>query len=546
MLVHLHLRKRMARLIVLLSGAVASGKSTLGNRLVTEFGATLIKTWQLLTQIEPDVARDRTSLQNLGEKLDVETKGQWVAEALGKAASGLPNDELIIIDSVRILEQIDCIRGGFGPIVVHVHLEADEKDLKKRYAGRKRKDIRELRSYAEVLKNPTERAVPQLRDKADIVIDATSSDENDVLIRAASHLGLYGRGCNRVVDVLVGGQYGSEGKGKVAAYLSHDYDLLVRVGGPNAGHKVYRTDNPDTFHILPSGSRVSTADLMLGPGAVVSIKTLLEEINSLQIEPHRLSIDPQVLIITEQDKIDEKRLVDEIGSTGQGVGAATARRILQRDDSVEFAGNVDALRPFVRPTWESLEKRMRNPKARILLEGIQGTGLSLYHGSYPHVTSRDTTVSGCLAEAGISPGHLRRTIMVTRTYPIRVESPPQKGKSSGPLKQQLSFRQIASRCGLPEKEIRTTERTSTTDKTRRIGEFDWELFKKSVFLNSPTDIALTFVDYIAGSNQKARRFDQLSPDTLRFIEEIERVANAPVSLISTRFHYRSIIDRRGW
>jgi len=114
------------------------------------------------------------------------------------------------------------------------------------------------------------------------------------------------------------------------------------------------------------------------------------------------------------------------------------------------------------------------------------------------------------------------------------------------MKQELTYRQVAERCHLAEAEIRNTELTSTTHKPRRIGEFDWELFRKSVFLNSPTDIALTFVDYIDGSNQSARRFDQLTPDTLRFIEEVEQVANAPVSLISTRFHYRSIIDRRNW
>ena len=536
----------MARLLVLLSGAVASGKSTLGNKLVTSFGATLIKTWQLLTGTEPDVSRDRVSLQNLGEKLDAQTSGQWVAEALGRITPQLPDDAIVVVDSVRILEQIDCIRRGFGPTVVHVHLEASEKDLKRRYARRKRKDIKELPSYDDVLKNATEREVPTLRGKADVVINTTSSDEEDVLIRAASHLGLYGRACNRVVDVLVGGQYGSEGKGQVAAYLSRDYDLLIRVGGPNAGHKVYKAEDPDTFHILPSGSRVSSAHLILGPGAVVDINTLRDEINRLQIEPHRLTVDPQVLIITQEDKDKEKRLVDEIGSTGQGVGAATARRILQRDSSVELARNIDVLRPYVRPTWKCLEERMRDPNVRILLEGTQGTALSLYHGFYPYVTSRDTTVSGCLAEAGISPGHLRRTILVIRTYPIRVESPPSKGKTSGPLKQELTFRDIATRSSLPLKEIKTTERTSTTNKTRRIGEFDWELLKKSVFLNSPTDIALTFVDYITGDNQNARRFDQLSPDTLRFIEEVERVANAPVSLISTRFHYRSVIDRRSW
>ena len=307
-------------------------------------------------------------------------------------------------------------------------MEATEEDRIKRYAGRKRKNIEELKSYSEVLKNQTERDVPLLREKADIVIDTTRSDERDVLIRTASHLGLYGRGCHRVVDVLIGGQYGSEGKGQVAAYLSKEYDVLVRVGGPNAGHKVYKNDGADTFHILPSGSRVSTAELVLGPGAVIDVGTLLKEINALQIVPERLTVDPFVIIITDEDKATEKRLVDGIGSTGQGVGAATSRRIIQRDENVQLAKHVKELEPYVRPAWIRLEQKMRDPRTRIFLEGTQGTALSLYHGPYPHVTSRDTTVSGCLAEAGISPGHVRRTIMVTRTLPIRVASP--KGKTS--------------------------------------------------------------------------------------------------------------------
>ena len=136
--------------------------------------------------------------------------------------------------------------------------------------------------------------------------------------------------------------------------------------------------------------------------------------------------------------------------------------------------------------------------------------------------------------------------MVCRTYPIRVQSPRGKEKHSGRLKQEITPRVIAERSGISEQEVRKTEMTSTTNKPRRIGEFDWELFRKSVFLNCPTDIALTFSDYLSVKNQAARRFEQLTPETLRFIEEIERVANAPVSLIATRFHFRSIIDRRNW
>jgi adenylosuccinate synthase len=81
---------------------------------------------------------------------------------------------------------------------------------------------------------------------------------------------------------------------------------------------------------------------------------------------------------------------------------------------------------------------------------------------------------------------------------------------------------------------------------RRVGEFDWALLRKAATLNAPTDIALTFADYIHKSNADARRFEQLTIPTIRFIEEVERVAAAPVTLISTRFHERSIIDRRAW
>jgi adenylosuccinate synthase len=94
--------------------------------------------------------------------------------------------------------------------------------------------------------------------------------------------------------------------------------------------------------------------------------------------------------------------------------------------------------------------------------------------------------------------------------------------------------------------VARAERTSTTNRRRRVGEFDWALLRKAASLNGPTDIALTFADYLAESNQQARRFEQLGRQTIRFIEEVEKVASAPVSLISVRFAHRSIIDRRAW
>ena len=114
------------------------------------------------------------------------------------------------------------------------------------------------------------------------------------------------------------------------------------------------------------------------------------------------------------------------------------------------------------------------------------------------------------------------------------------------MSKEVDLETISQRSGIDKAELEATEITSTTRRKRRIAEFDWVLLRKAATLNAPTDIALTFADYIAGKNRDARRFEQLTPDTIRFIEEVERVASAPVALISTRFHSRSIIDRRAW
>jgi adenylosuccinate synthase len=111
---------------------------------------------------------------------------------------------------------------------------------------------------------------------------------------------------------------------------------------------------------------------------------------------------------------------------------------------------------------------------------------------------------------------------------------------------ELKWKAIAERSGVSLDELKGTERTSTTKRKRRVAEFNWSLFRKAVSLNGPTDVALTFADYIRVENRKARRFEQLTPDTVQFIEEIESVASAPVSLIAVRFDHRSIIDRRAW
>jgi adenylosuccinate synthase len=533
--------------IVLLSGRVSSGKSTLSEQLLTQFGFEVLKTKELIKRLAQkklgtELERDRKAMQRFGERLDNETEGKWVRDALMNLVRG-PNQR-VIVDSVRISKQIRAIRKSYGFAVVHIHLTAPEDVLAKRYSERKGTGFRELKSYSEVKRDPTEAKVKDLKDVADVVIDTARCTKADVLVRAATHLGLYARNYESVVDVIVGGQYGSEGKGHISSYLSRDYAILVRVGGPNAGHKVFVTPGPYTHHQLPSGTlRNPESKLIISPGCVLNAANLLKEVAECKVGTERLSIDPQAMVIADEDIRREGGLVKGIGSTGQGVGFATARRITKRGASVKLAKDIKDLRPFIRETWTILEKAYREGQ-KVLVEGTQGAGLSIYHGKYPYVTSRDTSVAGCLSEAGIPASRVRKVIMVCRTYPIRVQNP--RNGTSGPMGIEISWKIVAKRSGIPAGQLEDKEKTSTTHRRRRVAEFNWELLRRASALNGPTDVALAFVDYINLQNEKARRFEQLDTPTINFIEEVQRVAAAPVSLISTRFDFRSIIDRRAW
>jgi len=534
------------RTIVLLSGPIASGKTTLCDDLVNRFGFRVFKTRELIEALSSAPA-ERKALQNAGEALDKRTKGAWVADALGKKVQELRLEENVVVDSVRIKHQIDGVRKAFGASVVHVHLTADLEILERRYLARKRRSrIQELASYSDLRQDRTERGVGTLGDYADVVINTGRCTAKDVSVRVASRLGLYGRRVQPLVDVLIGGEYGSEGKGHIASFLAPEYDYLLRVGGPNAGHSVYEEPEVYIHHQLPSGTRKCEANLIIGPGAVLSVPKLLKEISECRVSVNRLFIDPCAMLIEQADiDFEERTLREEIGSTAQGVGSATSRKILRTaaNPKVRLAKDEKDLKPYLKETLRVLDDAFALGQ-KVFVEGTQGTGLSIHHGEYPYVTSRDTSGSGCLAEAGIAPTRIRRTIIVVRSYPIRVQSP--KNSSSGPMGIELKWSTVAERSGVSLEELKGTEKTSTTKRKRRVAEFNWSLLRKAVSLNGPTDVALTFADYIRIENRNARRFEQLTPETVQFIEEIECVASAPVSLIATRFDHRSIIDRRAW
>ena len=464
-----------------------------------------------------------------------------IEKAISQQAS--PEGAVIVAYGAATMAAVDRIRKKHPAGTIHIHLvhltSRQKRRLLRRGALPAPRPSRPPAAGAAAYRELAEQR--RLESGADAVIDTARCTDQDVLVRAAAAALPRSRERLGYVDVLVGAQYGSEGKGHIAAYLAGEYDLLVRVGGPNAGHWV-PGDPPYAHHHLPSGTLKSTARLLLGPGAVLNVKSLLEEIAYCDVDYRRLSIDPQAMIIEDADIAGEVELERRIGSTRQGVGRATARKVLRAED-VRLAKNMPELAPYVRPAIGVVQDVL-SKRGRIMLEGTQGTGLSLHHGPYPHVTSRETTASGCLADAGIAPHTVRRVVMVARTYPIRVESPP--GGTSGPLPGEIDAVTVSLRSGTDLSTIEETEITTTTKKKRRIAEFNWSMMRQASDLNRPTDVALTFSDYVDAENGRAHRLEQLTPDTIEMVEEIERVAGAPVSLISTGFGLRKVIDRRRW
>ena len=540
------------KVIIALTGEICSGKSTLAERLVSEFGFKHCQTREGLRYFAERKLKgkqpDRHFWQKFGEQLDVKEGGRWVLDYFQHLyKKDFDNNNFYVIDSARIIEQINHIRDAYSYFVYHIHLEASAESLESRFYERGEiKDlpnVEQKAKYAAYKGDPTERQVYQLRKDADLVINTNLCNTDDVFVRVASFFRLLPPTNNELVDVIIGGQFGSEGKGQIAAHISPEYDCLMRVGGPNAGHTVFERPTNHIFHLLPSGTyRSPNAKLLIGPGAVLNLDKLLDEIRTFGIEAGRLIIDENAIIISANDIEEEQKIKENIGSTAQGVGMATAKNIVVRlyENDKHKAKYSKQLQPFLGNTLSELEKLYSAGK-RVLLEGTQGTGLSLHHGIYPYVTSRDTSVSGCLSEAGISPRRVRKIIMVTRSYPIRV------GGNSGPFNSnEISMEIIAERSGKNAEELKAKEKTTTTKRDRRIAEFSWSMFRKACELNSPTDIALTFADYISIENEKARRFENLTPQTQSFISEIERCSGVSVSLIGTTFDYRAVVDRRNW
>lgn len=327
------------------------------------------------------------------------------------------------------------------------------------------------------------------------------------------------------VSVVVGGQFGSEGKGKIVLELAREMKAaaVVRVGGSNSGHTAYdQNGRKHIFRTLPTAALLPNTLCVIPAGAYIDVDVLLNEIVTICLPDNRLVIDPNATIITSGCKVTEQRagLKERIGSTLSGTGAAVLSRIY-RDGSAALAASEPRLARYVTST-RPLLRHLLARKERVVIEGTQGFGLSLLHSDcYPKVTSRDTTAAAFVSESGLSPFDVDDIVLVIRSFPIRVPG------DSGPLPNEITWEIVT-------KESNATnpieEYTSVTRQRRRVARFDASIVRAAIQANTPSRIVLNHVDYIDDDVVRRRT---LSTKCLHFIAATERDIGQRIDYIGT-------------
>ena len=330
--------------------------------------------------------------------------------------------------------------------------------------------------------------------------------------------------------VLVGAQWGDEGKGKATDQLGSSLDYCVRYqGGNNAGHTIVIDGQKFALHLLPSGILTPGVTPVIGNGVVVDAAVLLKEIEGLEergVDTSRLLLSSNAHLITSYhttiDKVTERFLgKNQIGTTGRGIGPTSAdkinrmgvrvadifdekiltqkveaaleqknhllvkvynRRAIEVDQILDEIGSyADRIKPFVADTSRVINEALDQDKT-VLFEGAQATMLDVDHGTYPFVTSSNPTAGGVCAGAGIGPTRISRVIGVVKAYTTRV--------GAGPFPTEL----------LDEdgERLRTIggERGVTTGRDRRCGWFDAVIARYATRVNGLTEFCLTKLDIL--------------------------------------------------
>ena len=357
--------------------------------------------------------------------------------------------------------------------------------------------------------------------------------------------------------VIVGAQWGDEGKAKVVDYLTEDADYVIRFqGGANAGHTVEVGDQKFVFHLLPSGLMHAGKACVIGNGVVLDPAQLLHEIEEVRVKGIDargrlwLSETAQVVLPTHKllDQFKERAAgKDAIGTTGRGIGPAyydkvnrcgirvgdlledgelheKLERILSAHNEiivrqyggeavsvesvfVEYRGLGEQLRPYIADCVALLNQAVKQGKA-LLFEGAQGTILDVDHGTYPFVTSSNTVAGAACTGSGVGPTVIQQSIGVVKAYTTRVGNGPFPTEISGVLGSEL--RRIGNEYG------------ATTGRERRCGWFDAVVVRRAAMVNGLTHLAVTKLDVLD-------TFDELQV-CVAYKLDGERIEHFPASI----------------
>jgi adenylosuccinate synthase len=330
--------------------------------------------------------------------------------------------------------------------------------------------------------------------------------------------------------VVIGAQWGDEGKGKITDLLSKSADMVVRYqGGVNAGHTVVVKDQTFKLHLIPSGILYPETECIIGSGTVIDPKVLIEELDQLET----LKVSTANLLISETAHVtmpyhrildrasEEQRGSHKIGTTGRGIGPTYADKSertgvrmidLMNADSLrkqlhwaignknvileklydlppldadaviaEYLEYAERLRPHVVDSSLKIAAAIRH-KRNILFEGAQGTLLDLDHGTYPYVTSSNPIAGGACVGAGVGPTMIDRVIGVAKAYTTRVGEGPFPTELSGAIGEHLCDR--------------GAEFGTTTGRKRRCGWFDAVIGRYAVRINGLDCLAITKLDVL--------------------------------------------------
>jgi adenylosuccinate synthase len=296
--------------------------------------------------------------------------------------------------------------------------------------------------------------------------------------------------------------------------------------GPNAGHTVQVGEHDYGVRMVPSGFVYKEAKLCIGSGVLVDPRVLKQEVEMLDVKG-RIFVDKRCGIITEDHIRRDKgsaHLSKKIGSTGSGCGPANSDRVMRLSPQ---AKDVPELAEYLLDVPKAINDELKQGRT-VLLEGTQGFGISLYYGTYPFVTSKDTSASQIAADNGVGPTRIDDVIVVFKAYPTRV--------GEGPFSTEMTSEKSDS--------MGIQEFGTVTHRKRRIGGWDGDMARYSAMINGCTQAALTGIDHVDKTCFGVTEYGKLTKKAKNFLKLAEDDIGSPITLISTGPEMTQIIDLR--